>query len=118
MLKKKYRLIEKDLKKVLHKWKPFFSYSLVLNFCKNKLDFNRFAIIIWSKSVSTNIDRNYFRRFFYEKIRLNNLPNIKKDDFYDFVFVVKKQTKLNKKEEQNIKNFEKDMDFLIKKSIV
>jgi len=43
---------------------------------------------------------------------------IKKENNYDFVFVVKKQVKFDKKEEQSIKNFEKDMDFLIKKSII
>lgn len=117
-MKKKYRLVEKDLKKVLHKWKPFFSYSLVLNFYKNKLDYNRFAIVIWSKSISNNVNRNYFRRFFYKKIILWNLLRIKKEDNYDFVFVVKKQVKFDKKEEQSIKNFEKDMDFLVKKSII
>ena len=35
--------------------------------------------------------------------------------FYDFVFVVKKQTKLDRKKIDAIKTFENDLNFLIKK---
>jgi hypothetical protein len=37
------------------------------------------------------------------------------DKFYDFVFVVKKQTKLDRKDKPTIKSFENDLNFLIKK---
>jgi hypothetical protein len=34
----------------------------------------------------------------------------------DYVFVVKKQTKLNKKDQEALKNFYKDLNFLVKKT--
>lgn len=37
MIAKKYRLQEREVKKVLHKGKPFFSYSIVFNVIPNKL---------------------------------------------------------------------------------
>jgi len=46
MIKKIYRLKEKEVKKVLGKTKPFFSYSIVLNSKPNREVFNRFAIVI------------------------------------------------------------------------
>lgn len=36
-----------------------------------------------------------------------------KDSFYDFVFVVKKQTKLNARDNDSQKSFENDIQFLI-----
>jgi hypothetical protein len=46
MIKKIYRLKDREVKKVLGKTKPFFSYGIVLNMKLNKKDFNRFAIVI------------------------------------------------------------------------
>lgn len=118
MLEKKYRLVEKKLKEVLRKWKPFFSYGIVLNSYKNKLTYNRFAIIIWSKSSINNVSRNYFRRIFYDKIKSLKRKKEENNQNYDFVFVIKKQISLNKKDKKSISDFDKDIDFLIKKSIV
>ena len=117
MLKKIYRLKEREVKKVLGKTKPFFSYGIVLNVKKNKKNYNRFAIIIGSKSVNNNITRNFFRRRFYDFISKKNLVNYSlwEEKFYDFVFVVKKQTKLDKKNLKTILDFEKDLSFLEKK---
>ncbi|MDD3145541.1 MAG: ribonuclease P protein component [Candidatus Gracilibacteria bacterium] len=112
MIAKKYRLTEKETKKVLHKGKPFFSYGIVLNIMKNTLDYNRFSIVIGGKSVNTNVDRNFFRRKFYDKCN-GNIDN--NGQSYDLVFVVKKQTKLEKKEETSIITFEKDLNFLLDK---
>jgi RNase P protein component len=53
MIKKIYRLKERELKKVLKYSKPFFSYGIVLNVNKNKLNYNRFAIVLGSKSVKS-----------------------------------------------------------------
>jgi len=117
MIKKEYRLKEKEVKKVLKYSKPFFSYGIVLNVNKNKLNHNRFAIVLGSKSVKSWVERNYFRRRFYDFIYKNNLinKNLYLDKwFYDLVFVVKKQTKLDKKEQKSINSFEKDLNFLIK----
>jgi hypothetical protein len=53
MIKKNFRLKEREVKKVLKYSKPFFSYGIVLNSFKNKLKYNRFAIVIGSKSVKS-----------------------------------------------------------------
>lgn len=129
MIPKTNRLSEREVKKVLTRWKPFFSYGIVLNYQKNNLEKNRFAIVIWWKSVKTSVERNFFRRSFYDLVRnsINFLPFSKgipveggiKDNntikSYDFVFVVKKQTKLDKKDENIISSFKKDIKFLLNK---
>jgi len=114
MLKKIYRLKEREVKKVLGKTKPFFSYGIVLNSKPNKKDFNRFAIIIGSKSVNTNVTRAFFRRKFYDFIAKSSLLSDKFNSTknYDFVFLIKKQTKLDKKDKNAILEFEKDLSFL------
>lgn len=111
MIAKKYRLTEREVKKVLHKWKPFFSYWVVLNYAKNSLWYSRFAIVIWSKSVKTNVERNFFRRYFYNIMSSKNFI----ENSYDLVFVVKKQTKFDKKNLESILGFEKDLNFLLTK---
>ena len=114
MLKKQFRLNENEVKKVLKFWKPFFSYGVVLNKIKSKLPHNRFWIVIWSKSVNTNVTRNFFRRKFYDLV--SQIIEIKWGQEYDIVFVVKKATKLDKKDKQSIFSFEKDTNFLIAKN--
>ena len=116
MISKKFRLKEREVKKVLSKWKPFFSYGIVLNFFRNSFNYPRFSIVLWSKSVNNSVERNFFRRKFYEMIRINYLDNLlKSEKAIDFIFVVKKQTKLDKKDEKSIKDFEKDINFLMNK---
>jgi len=112
VIAKKYRLTEKETKKVLHKWKPFFSYGIVLNMIKNDLNYNRFSIVIWWKSVKTSITRNFFRRRFYDLCSNNILEN---KIGFDLVFLVKKQTKLDKKDNLSIIWFDKDLNFLLDK---
>lgn len=115
MISKNYRLIEKDVKKVLQKWKPFFSYWLVLNYSQNSHTFNRFSIIISWKSVSSWVERNFFRRLFFSLVEKSIYIPHNDSLFYDLVFVVKKQTKLDKKSFESINTFEKDIHFLLKK---
>ena len=103
---------EKEVKKVLQRWKPFFSYGVVLNFVKNRCETNRFAIVIWWKSVKTNVERNFFRRRFYD-IMADYIN--KWETKYDFVFVVKKQTKLLKNDLKAVNTYYKDINFLLKK---
>ena len=112
MLAKKFRLTEREVKKVLQKWKPFFSYNIVVNSFPNKKPYHRFAIVIGWKSVRTNVERNFFRRTFYDLASSHCETGEKKSDF---VFVVKKKTKLDKRDPSSIKTFEKDILFLIKK---
>jgi len=117
MIKKFFRLKQREVKKVLNKRKPFFSYGVVLNKYKNKLKYNRFAIVIGSKSVNSWVERNFFRRRFYDFIFTNNLVKQEFDNnwiYYDFVFVIKKETKLDKKQQKSINSFDKDLNFLIK----
>ena len=111
MISKINRLTEREVKKVLTRWKPFFSYGIVLNYMKNNLDKNRFAIVIWWKSVKTNVARVFFRRMYYDIVK----DNLDSKKWIDFVFVVKKQTKLDKNEEKSIITFKKDIEFLLGK---
>ena len=113
MLKKLYRLNENQIKKVLSKRKPFFSYGIVLNYFHNNLEHNRFAIIIWWKAVNGSVERNFFRRKFYTLVSKNIFPANKKG--IDMVFLLKKETKLDKKIFESINTFEKDINFLLKK---
>ena len=78
---------------------------------KNKLTKNRYAIVIWSKSVKTNVERVFFRRKFYDIVS-NKLED---KNGIDYVFVIKKKTKLDKKEQNSITWFEKDIKFLLNK---
>ena len=116
MIKKLYRLNETEIKKVLKYSKPFFSYNIVLNTNQNSLNINRFAIVIWWKSVINNVTRNYFRRLFYDFVFLigENKSGI---NGKDFVFVIKKQFKLDKNDDNCINTFKNDLKFLFKKSI-
>jgi RNase P protein component len=117
MIKKIYRLKEREVKKVLSSSKPFFSYGLVLNIKPNKKAFNRFGIVIWSKSVNTNVTRTFFRRKFYDFVANSSLFTLNNtiNKNYDLVFVVKKQTKLDKKDKETIVLFEKDLSFVERK---
>lgn len=111
MIKKKFRLKERDVKRALQRWNPFFSYGIVLNSYKNKLDYNRFAIVISAKSVKSNVERNFFRRRFYDIISEKNILKV----WYDFVFIVKTKVKLDSKNEIIFTNFKKDLKFLLGK---
>lgn len=116
MICKSNRLSENEVKKVLQKWKPFFSYGMVLNSIPNRLSHNRFAIVVWSKSVKTNVTRNFFRRIFYDATKdiVNKMPISWKN--IDLVFVVKKQTKLDKKDKKTILSFMSDLSFILNKT--
>jgi ribonuclease P protein component len=94
VLEKKYRLSEREVKKVLHKGKPFFSYSIVFNVFPNKLIYNRYAIVIGGKSVPNNVIRNMYRRAFYDISR-----SFQASYSSDIVCVVKSKTKLLKTQE-------------------
>ncbi|MFK7780279.1 MAG: ribonuclease P protein component [Candidatus Gracilibacteria bacterium] len=111
MIFKKNRLSEREVKKVLTRGKPFFSYGIVLNYLKNPLERNRFAVVIGGKSVNTNVSRNFFRRKFYDLVQ----ERLEGNKGLDFVFVVKKQTKLDKDDEKSINSFRKDIKFLLNK---
>ena len=111
MIAKKYRLSEREVGKVLRTGKPFFSYGIVLNYVKNKYDYNRFAIVIGKKSVVNNVIRTTARRRFYDSVT----EYIPCKWYYDLVFVVKKQTKLEIQDSEKLQIFQKEILFLLKK---
>ena len=111
MISKKNRLSEREVKKVLTRWKPFFSYGIVLNYLRNNSELNRYWIVIWWKSVDTNIARVFFRRMYYNLVS----SSLESKKWIDFVLVVKKQTKLDKNDEKSILSFKKDIKFLLNK---
>lgn len=126
MIAKKFRLTQREVKKALTRWRPFFAYGIVLNQVPNREWYNRFWIVIWAKSVNTNVTRVFFRRRFFDTIRDSKLfvtplswegegLGARLWKWTDYVFVVKKQMQLDRKEVAAIKSFEKDLNFLINK---
>ena len=132
MIAKQYRLTEREVKKVLQKGKPFFSYGIVVNLMRNTVWYNRFAVVIGGKSVNTNVTRVCFRRRFYDTVKESWLFNASPSTpshvlhskkgaergntlSYDYVFVVKKKLQLDRKKINTIELFDKDLNFLIKK---
>ena len=113
MIAKEYRMSESQVKKVLQKGKPFFSFAVVLNFLPNQLGHNRFAIVIWGKSVSGSVSRNFFRRFFYETVSA-----FLESWSFDCVFVVKSKTFLDNREKKVSETLKKDILFLLSKIIL
>jgi ribonuclease P protein component len=118
MIAKKFRLTERETKKVLQKWKPFFSWEIVLNKLQNSYNYNRFAIVISLKSVDSAVERNFFRRRFYDFCydKVHNAYNSSSKQFLwnDFVFVLKQKMKLNAKDEQCLESFKRNLNFLMK----
>jgi RNase P protein component len=127
MIAKKFRLTERETRKVLQKWKPFFCWEIVLNKLQNHYNYNRFAIVISSKSINSAVERNFFRRRFYDFCHKKISVDIDKNKSYnayssnskqllwnDLVFVVKQKTKLSMKDKQCLENFKKNLDFLMK----
>ena len=110
MIKKQFRLSEKEVKKVLKYKKPFFSYWLIGNVASNKLGFSRFAILLSWKNTKTSVCRNFFRRKFYDL----SMDFIEKWSF-DILIVPKKWKIFDKTNKEDILEFEKDILFLFKK---
>lgn len=84
MIAKKYRLSERELRRVFREKKPFFSSVLIANVQKNSLTYSRLGILLSSKITPGSVNRNTFRRIFY-RFSQEVLPL-----GYDIVFVVKK----------------------------
>lgn len=85
MISKKYRLNEREFRKVLSKRKPFFSYNLVANVSQNALGYCRCGIILSSKQAPGSVNRNHFRRLVYDLSH-----SYLGAQSYDVVFVTKK----------------------------
>ncbi len=50
MIAKKYRLSERELRKVFAQKKPFFSYMMIANVRKNNLSYSRIGILLSGKN--------------------------------------------------------------------
>ncbi len=85
MIAKAYRLTEREVRKVLHRKKPFFSYMFIANILDNKLEHGRCGILLSSKVSKGSVNRNFWRRRFYDTF-LPTLHSCRKD----IVFVPKK----------------------------
>lgn len=112
MIAKKYRLKEREVKKVLAKWKPFFSYSIVFNVFPNRLNYSRYAIVIGGKSVPNNIVRNTIRRRFYDLVHEKYSQN----NYGDIVCVVKSKVKLTWNP-QDLQKFSSEITYLFDKKL-
>ena len=110
MISKEYRLTEHELRKVLNRKKPFFSYVWIANTMENKASHGRCGILLSSKCTKGSVNRNYWRRKFYD-ISLPSLGTI----CMDIVLVPKKWTVLDYKNSEHIAEFEKNIAFLYRK---
>ena len=72
MIAKKYRLTETQVKKVLHRKKPFFAYTLVANTIPNSYGYARIAIVLSAAQTRGSVNRNALRRHIYDL----SLPHI------------------------------------------
>lgn len=110
MISKEYRLTENEFRKVLARKKPFFSYVWIANTMENRSSHGRCAILLSWKCTKWSVNRNYWRRKFYDISRtcLDTIP-------LDVVLVPKKWTILDYKNQQHIAEFEKNILFLYKK---
>lgn len=66
MIAKKYRLSERELKRVFREKKPFFSSMMVANVRKNNFSHTRVGILLSGKNTPGSVNRNAFRRLFYK----------------------------------------------------
>lgn len=110
MISKEYRLTEHELRKVLARKKPFFSYVWIANTMENKSSHWRCGILLSSKCTKWSVNRNYWRRKFYDLSR-SNLEKLS----LDIVLVPKKWTILDYKNAEHIAEFEKNIQFLYRK---
>lgn len=109
MIAKKYRLNEKEFRKVLQKRKPFFSYGMIANVLPNRVGYARIGILLSGKQCRGSVNRNSFRRFTYDLSRpfLDGIG-------HDIVFVPKKGKILDHKNPEDFSEMKKDIQFLWK----
>lgn len=109
MIAKKFRLSEKDLRKVFAQKKPFFSYMMIANVRKNSLSHARVGILLSAKITRWSVNRNFFRRLTYEVSKnFLSLP-------FDIVFVIKKGNQLSFKNKKDCDDFIENLSFIYKK---
>ncbi|MBP6981827.1 ribonuclease P protein component, partial [Candidatus Gracilibacteria bacterium] len=109
MIAKKNRLSENEVKKVLSKRKPFFSYGLIANTFPNRLGYARCGIVLSGKQTKGSVNRNFWRRLSYD----TSFPYLEKASL-DIVFIAKKGTIFDYKNLEQREEFEKNIKFLWK----
>lgn len=110
MIAKRFRLNENQVKKVLQKKKPFFSYGVVANVVKNELSYSRISIILSSAQTRWSVNRNRLRRRIYDLSE----PYIAHLSV-DIVYMFKKKTLLDSKDPTLMQEITRDIPFLLKK---
>jgi len=111
MISKKFRLREREVKKVFQQKKPFFSNLFIANVRTNALQTNRFAILLGSKNVAGSVERNFFRRSFYREVA----AFIQKGTGADILFVPKKKVTFSRRKEASVEEFLKEIRYLLQK---
>jgi ribonuclease P protein component len=86
MLKKTQRLSKQKVQYLLKKGNYFSNSYLGIKCLANKVQINRFSVIISKKTLPAAVDRNRLRRQLYELIRLNTLDL---PDQFDCLIIVK-----------------------------
>ena len=90
---KKNRLAKKkEINKVFKSKEVLKNKHFVIYFLKNNFSFNRICIIT-SKKVGKAFRRNRLKRLVKEYFRLNQK---KYNDYYDFIFILRKYNKIQK----------------------
>ncbi len=110
MIAKEYRLTEREVRKVLSRKKPFFSYMFIANVLENKTEHGRCGILLSGKVARGSVNRNFFRRKFYD----SSLVDLQRLSL-DVVLVPKKGTILDYKNANQVAEFEKNVQFLYRK---
>ena len=119
MIAKRFRLTESQLGKVLKNKKPFLSNLLIANAARNGLEVSRFALILSGKVAKTSVDRNFYRRKFYDRVahylKTLNESNTSNITGTDTSFVVQKGNICNRRDAMMIAKFEIEVDMLLRK---
>ncbi len=85
MLNKKQRLSTNQVAWLIKKGHRFNNESLAIKFHLNKIQENRYSVVVSKKVYPLAVDRNYLRRRLYELIRNSNFKNISTD----FIIIIK-----------------------------
>ncbi len=113
MIAKQYRLTESQIGKVLRFRKPFFSNVMIVNVSDNRLAHPRFAIILSGKVAKTSVDRNVYRRKFYDLCApFLQIPGVAGKDL---VFVAKKGNIFFRRDEVMLQKFTREIQELLRK---
>jgi ribonuclease P protein component len=119
MIAKRFRLTESQIGKVLKNKKPFFSNLLIANAARNGLEVSRFALILSGKVAKTSVDRNFYRRRFYDRVALyldeQNASGVQALAGIDASFVVQKGNICERRDLPMITKFETEVDTLLRK---